>query len=147
MAVCATTCCTSSTICRLELKMCVCLRICIFISIHACLWAFFISKMHNSVVYTDLKANLLVTACKTGSFQNKLAEVEMQQSKWEAQTVCVSIIRTLSLQARSLFYYTFKLPLHFYKKFFNVGRIKYDFMFHLTVTEEEQVVLPVWVFA
>lgn len=51
--------------------------------------------MHNSVVYTDLKANLLVTACKTGSFQNKLAEVEMQQSKWEAQTVCVSIIRTL----------------------------------------------------
>lgn len=128
------------------LKMRMCLCSCIFISIRVCLWAFFMYKVNNSVVYADLKAKLFATACKIGSFQNKLAKVGMQQGKCEAQTACAWIIHTPSLQAWSLFYYTFNFYLHFNKMVFNVSRIKDGLMFHLTVTEEKHIVLPVWVF-
>lgn len=42
-----------------------------FISIHTCVGAFFLCKMHNSVACTEPKAKLFTAVRKMGSFQTK----------------------------------------------------------------------------
>lgn len=147
MAICGTTRCTSGTICGLRGWRCACVCVAVYLSPSVYVCGPF------SCIRWIIPWSTLIWKQNYSPLRVKLALFKTNWQKWgrskanARHKLLVHGLSILHLHRHDPFlYYTFNLYLHFNKMVFNVSRIKDGLMFHLTLTEEMHIVLPVWVF-